>query len=80
MKFKAKHNYFKRLSVKINNFKNITRSLAQRHQALQAYLVQAPGGSFLRLSLEVGPGMPNACTDVITYPAPFTDKKIKKKT
>lgn len=70
MRFEAKHNYFKRLSVKINNYKNITRSLALRHQALQTYLLQAPGGNFLRLSLEVGPGMPNACTEVINYPPP----------
>lgn len=56
MRFEAKHNYFKKLVEKINNFKNITYSLARRHQALQAYLRQASAGNFLRNSLEVGPG------------------------
>jgi len=57
MRFEAKHNYFKKLVDKINNFKNITYSLAKRHQAFQAYLLQASAGNFLRNSLEVGPGM-----------------------
>ena len=56
MRFEAKHNYFKKLVDKINNFKNITHSLAKRHQALQAYLRQSSAGNFLRNSLEVGPG------------------------
>lgn len=56
MRFEAKHNYFKRLVEKINNFKNITYSLARRHQALQAYSLQSSAGNFLRMSLEVGPG------------------------
>ena len=57
MRFEAKHNYFKKLSYKINNFKNITYSLAKRHQALQAYLLQASAGNFLKMSLEAGPGL-----------------------
>jgi len=56
MRFEAKHNYFKRLVERINNFKNISYSLARRHQALQAYLLQSSAGNFLRMSLEVGPG------------------------
>ena len=57
MRFEAKHNYFKKLANKINNFKNVTYSLAKRHQSLQAYLMQTTNGHFLRVSLEVGPGM-----------------------
>lgn len=57
MRFEAKHSYFKKLVEKIHNFKNITFSLAKRHQALQAYLLQASAGNFLRMSLEVGPGL-----------------------
>lgn len=57
MRFEAKHNYFKKLVDKINNFKNITYSLAKHHQAFQAYLIQASDGNFLRNSIEVGPGM-----------------------
>jgi len=56
MRFEAKHNYFKKLVDNINNFKSIAFSLAKRHQALQAYLLQASAGNFLRMSLEVGPG------------------------
>lgn len=56
MRFEAKHNYFKKLVRRINNFKNISYSLARRHQALQAYLLQSSAGNFLRMSLEVGPG------------------------
>ena len=56
MRFEAKHNYFKKLAVRINNFKNIAYSLTRRHQALQAYLRQSSTGNFLRMSLEVGPG------------------------
>ena len=56
MRFEAKHNYFKKLVERINNFKNISYSLARRHQALQAYLLQSSTGSFLPMTLDVGPG------------------------
>ena len=59
MRFEAKHSYFKKLVEKIHNFKNITFSLAKRHQALQAYLLQASAGNFLKMSLEVAPGLSN---------------------
>ena len=55
MRFEAKHHYFKRLVGTINNFKNIELSLARRHQALQAYLLQSSSGNFLKMSLEHGP-------------------------
>ena len=58
MRFEAKHNYFKKLIDCVNNFKNIAFSLAKRHQALQAYLLQPSAGNYLRMSLEVGPGSP----------------------
>ncbi len=58
MRFEAKHNYFKKLVDKVNNFKNIDYSLARRHQALQAYLLQS-GGGFYKVSLEQGPGLYN---------------------
>ena len=61
MRFEAKHNYFKKLVDTINNFKNIAYSLARRHQALQAYLLQSSAGNFLRISLEVGPGTTRKC-------------------
>jgi hypothetical protein len=41
---------------KINNFKNIDFSLAKRHQALQAYLLQSCGRLF-KMAVECGPGI-----------------------
>lgn len=58
MRFEAKHNYFKKLVDKVNNFKNIDYSLARRHQALQAYLLHS-GGRFYNISMEKGPGLKN---------------------
>lgn len=37
MRFEAKHAYFKAISLKIKNFLNIPKTLATRHQHLQAY-------------------------------------------
>lgn len=37
MRFQAKHSYFKGLASKVKNFKNIGKTLSQRHQRLQAY-------------------------------------------
>ncbi|XP_064474235.1 uncharacterized protein LOC135388551 [Ornithodoros turicata] len=39
MRFESKHQYFKDLSRKLHNFKNITHTLAMRHQFLQAYVL-----------------------------------------
>jgi len=36
IKFERKHNYFKKLSQILRNFRNITLSLCNRHQKLQA--------------------------------------------
>lgn len=55
MRLEAKHNYFKKLATKVNNFNNITYSLSRRHQALQAHLLQSPPGQYLRISQELGP-------------------------
>lgn len=37
MRFEAKHSYFKGISSKVKNFRNICMTLATRHQPLQAY-------------------------------------------
>ncbi len=57
MRFEAKHHYFKNLVSTINNFKNIDLSLAKRHQALQAYLLQGSAGTITRPRIENGPGI-----------------------
>lgn len=38
MRFKSKHTYFKQSARKSHNFKNLCRTLAEKHQLLQAYL------------------------------------------
>ena len=35
--FKAKHQYFKRIAGGLNNYKNICRTLAERHQMKQCW-------------------------------------------
>ncbi|KAL1472342.1 hypothetical protein MTO96_039402 [Rhipicephalus appendiculatus] len=37
MRFEAKHQYFKALASRTMNFKNICKTLAQRHQLLQGF-------------------------------------------
>ena len=37
MRFEAKHNYFKKLAVRLGNFINIAYTLALRHQCLSCY-------------------------------------------
>lgn len=58
MRFEAKHNYFKTLAHGMFNFKNIAKTLAERHQKFQCYWLSQDGG-FLRPSIEVGPGTIN---------------------
>lgn len=38
MRFESKHTYFKQCARKLHNFKNLSSTLAERHQLLQAYL------------------------------------------
>lgn len=37
MRYEAKHNYFKDLALKMKCFKNICKSLAERHQRFMCY-------------------------------------------
>lgn len=37
MRFEAKHQYFKNVAVRVKNFRNICKTLAERHQLLQSY-------------------------------------------
>lgn len=57
MRFEAKNSYFKRLSHGMFNFKNLTQSLAVRHQKLQCYHLAEEGG-YLRTYVEIGSGNP----------------------
>ena len=55
MRFEAKHNPFKQIAHVICNFKNIPKSLAQRHQMKVCELMLSHTGPFSS-ALEVGPG------------------------
>ncbi|XP_071843985.1 uncharacterized protein [Apostichopus japonicus] len=53
LRFESKHSYFKRCSRNCHNFLNITHTLSERHQMLQAY--NSAGNLFQsRFSLEKG--------------------------
>uniref|UniRef100_A0A1A8BQ80 Uncharacterized protein n=1 Tax=Nothobranchius kadleci TaxID=1051664 RepID=A0A1A8BQ80_NOTKA len=39
LRFKSKHSYFKQCSRKVHNFVNLCKTLAERHQLLQSYLL-----------------------------------------
>ena len=53
MRYEAKHEYFSRVADAVRNYKNICKSLAKRHQVMQAYhfLARKPLEAF-----EVRPG------------------------
>ncbi|XP_064473413.1 uncharacterized protein LOC135388048 [Ornithodoros turicata] len=40
MRFEGKHQYFKSLASRVKNFRNICRTLAQRHHLLQSYILE----------------------------------------
>ncbi|XP_077520203.1 uncharacterized protein LOC144130045 isoform X2 [Amblyomma americanum] len=48
MRFEAKHQYFKDIARKIRNWKNLSHSLAVRHQFLQSFLFAAGDDSIPR--------------------------------
>lgn len=53
MRFESRHTYFKQCARKLHTFKNLSATLAERHQFLQAYL--SPGKLF-QLSVQVERG------------------------
>ena len=55
MRFEAKHHYFKRLAQGMNNFKNLPKTLAVRHQRLQCYWL-CEEDAYLKPVSETGPG------------------------
>ena len=55
MRYEAKHRYFKYIAKVINNFKNVAKTLAHRHQRHLCYLLANPE-KYLVDSVEFGPG------------------------
>lgn len=49
MRFENKHSYFKRCTRHLKNFKNLCRTLSERHQLFQAYLTSGSCPPFLQL-------------------------------
>ena len=41
MRFEAKHTYFKSLSNRMENFNNISKTLANRHQLMMSYYLSS---------------------------------------
>lgn len=49
MRFESKHSYFKRCIRSSKNFRNVTKSLAERHQLFRAY--QSHGSLFSQVQV-----------------------------
>ncbi|KAJ8017513.1 hypothetical protein HOLleu_45025 [Holothuria leucospilota] len=64
MRYEAKHNFFRRLSHIVCNFKNITKTMAPRHQMYLCYQPLSKQ-SFKEASFEIGPG---SCTLLRSLP------------
>jgi hypothetical protein len=58
MRYEAKHRYFKHLSTVIGNYKNLSYTLAMRHQHWLCYMQQTGNheSSFLEKGLEIHSG------------------------
>jgi hypothetical protein len=56
MRFEAKHQYFKHIARVIGNFKNLSKSLAFRHQRHMCYILADPE-ALTKTDLECGPGI-----------------------
>lgn len=54
LRFESKHSYFKQCARKLHNFKNLCKTLAVRHQLLQAFLSE---GSVLPQILQIEKGV-----------------------
>lgn len=55
MRFEAKHHYFKKLAHGMTNFKNLSKTLAVRHQRLQCYWL-SEDDAYLKPVTDAGPG------------------------
>ena len=54
MRYESKHRYFKQIAKVVGNFKNISKTLAFRHQRSMCYILSCPD-RFLTDVMEVGP-------------------------
>lgn len=56
MRFEAKHSYFKSLAHRVKCFKNIPKTLADRHQHLMCYILSNPTQSPFIKEMKTGKG------------------------
>lgn len=69
MRFESKHSYFKRCARHLKNFKNICRTLCERHQMFQAYVLAGLGSSEI-LQIKNGCAfIPNLYNDSVNHAA-----------
>ena len=54
MRYEAKHRYFKQIAKVIGNFKNIAKTVAQRHQRYMCYVLSNPS-DYLQSEQVLGP-------------------------
>ncbi len=54
MRCEAKHRYFKQIAKVIGNFKNIAKTVAQRHQRYMCYVLSNPS-DYLKSEQVLGP-------------------------
>ena len=59
MRFESKHNYFKDLAHRVKNFKNIPKTMAERHQEALCYHLRSE--TQLEKNTHVGPGIISYC-------------------
>ena len=57
MRFEAKHSYFKSLAHRVKCFKNIQKTLADRHQHLMCYHLSNPNSSPFVKGMKTGKGI-----------------------
>ena len=55
MRFESKHNYYKELAHHVKCFKNIPKTMAQRHQEFMCYHLNSDSSPFAK-EVMVGPG------------------------
>ena len=64
MRFEGKHSYFRDLANRVKCYKNIPKTMAERHQELLCYYLKSTknGSPFMKETM-VGPGtcVPCAC-------------------
>ena len=72
MRFESKHNYFKDLAHRVKCFKNIPKTMAERHQYLLCFYLNSAskGSSFVKETM-VGPGRYIHSVYMYTVPGDF---------